>query len=140
MTFKLLVSLLAGSLLTVAVAVSAETLPQGAQLLGVARSGGVDPSFDKHLQAELDRLIPQLKQINSDAEILIEAFYPETKGKSRGNQINMAFSLAEQVHNYLKITRMLDRDFFVAIWENIEEISSYPKIRITTYPGGYFEN
>lgn len=140
MTRIRLIALSTALLLASAMMVSAETLPRGAQLLGIASSKGVEPAFDKHLQGELDKLLPQLKQLNSDAAILIEAFYPATKGKARVQQINMAFTLAEQVHDYLKIKRSLDRDFFVAIWENAEEISSYPKIRISTYPRDHFEN
>jgi hypothetical protein len=135
-----LLVVLAVSILIIAMTVAAETLPRGAQLLGIANSKGVEPSFDKQLQGELDRLLPQLKQLNSDAAILIEAFYPQAKGKNRSQQISSAFSLAEQVQQFLKTTRSLNREFFIAIWENPEEISSYPKIRITTYPRDYFEN
>ncbi|MBT0666405.1 hypothetical protein KI809_19020 [Geobacter pelophilus] len=115
-------------------------LPRGAQFLGIARSDGSDPPFDQHLKTEIDKLVPQLRQLNSEATILIEAFYPEKKGKNRDLQIKMAFSLAEQVHQYLKTKHSLDHDFFVAIWDDSEDKTKYPKIRITTYPRDYFEN
>lgn len=116
------------------------SLPRGAQFLGIAQSDGADPPFDQHLKKEIDKLVPQLRQLNSEAMILIEAFYPERKGKSRDQRINMAFSLAEQVHQYLKIKHSLDHDFFVAIWDDADGKSNYPQIRITTYPRDYFDN
>lgn len=113
---------------------------RGGQIVGVAQSDGADPPFDQHLKRELDKLLPQLQQLNSDATILIEAFYPGKKGKSKTEQIRNAFSLAEQVHQYLKVKNALERDYVVAIWDDEEGGDKYPKIRISTYAKNYFEN
>jgi len=134
------ISLLVVSLLALAVTVSAETLPRKAQLLGVARSNGAETLFDKRLQGELDQLLPQLKNLDPDVTLLIEAFYPETKGRNKTYQIEMAFSLAEEVHHYLKQKLSPDRNLFVKIWENADPASQYSKVRITAYPRNYFEN
>ncbi|WP_041974356.1 hypothetical protein [Geobacter sp. OR-1] len=116
------------------------TLPRGAQYLGEAQSDSVDPPFDQHLRSAIDMLLPQLRQLNSEATILIEAYYPGKKGKTREQQISIAFSLAEQVQHYLKVKHSLDRDFVVAIWGDTDNMSKYPKIRFTTYPRDYFDN
>ncbi len=117
-----------------------ESLPRGAELIGFAGSDGNDPPFDQHLKGELDLLVPRLRQVPSDATILIEAYYPGKKGKSKEQQISRAFSLAEQAQQYLRSKHALNREFFVAIWEKAESAGEHPKIRITTYPRDFFED
>jgi hypothetical protein len=115
-------------------------LPRGAELIGIAESEGNDPPFDKHIKGEIDLLVPLLRQVASDATILIEAYYPGKKGKIREQQVSRAFALAEQSQQYLRSKHDLSRDFFVAIWEKAESAGELPKIRITTYPRDFFEN
>lgn len=124
----------------ISAAESQGALPRGAELIGYAGSEGNDSPFDQHLKGEIDLLVPRLREVASDATILIEAYYPGKKGMSKDQRISRAFSLAEQAQQYLRSKHDLRRDFFVAIWQNAESGGERPKIRITTYPRDYFEN
>jgi len=135
----LTIVLISAPLSILAEAVEAK-LPRGAQFLGIATSDGGDVGFDKHIMSELDQLIPLLKQLNSDAAILIETTYPEKKSKNKEQQIMMAFALAEQVQHYLKVKHSLNQEIIISIWDNDSEKPQKPKVRISTYPRDFFEN
>ena len=120
--------------------VATPELKRGAQLIGIAGSNGFNPAFDQHIKGDLDKLLPQLKLLNTDATILIEVYYPDKSGDSKEQRISSAFYLAEQVQQYLKVRHNLDKAFFVAIRDNGAEKLKYTKVRLTTFPRDYFEN
>lgn len=120
--------------------VATPELKRGAHLIGIAVSNGFNPAFDQKIKGDLDKLLPQLKLLGADATILIEVYYPDKSGDSKEQRVSSAFSLAEQVQQYLKVRHNLDRAFFFAIRDNGAEKTKYPKVRLTTFPRDYFEN
>lgn len=112
----------------------------GAHMLGTAVSGGMNPAFDHKLKGDLDKLIPKLKQLDLNDVVLIEVYYPGKSGVSNGQRTADAFSLAEQVQQYLKSRQNRDRAFYIALWDDLADKSNLPKVRLKKYPREYFEN
>lgn len=121
-------------------AAEAPELPRGAQVIGTAGSGGFTPPFDQQIKGELDKLLPQLKQLPVDATILIEVHYPERAGVSKAQRTESAYVLGEQVQQHLKVRHGLDRAYFVTLRNNGGERAKQPKVRLISYPRDFFEN
>ena len=119
----------------------ASRLPRGAELVGMAQSEGMDNPMDRQMRDGLDSLVTRLRQLPADAPILIESHYPATTKSGKEGRIRQAYTLAEQVQQYLSSRHNLRFDYYISVWENSDaNADDRPKVRISTYPLDFFDN
>jgi len=118
---------------------SASSLPRGAELVGVAQSGGEEHPLDQQMKEGLDSLLPRLRQLPADSPILIESHFPADKKGGKEGQIKRAYALAEQVQQYLTGRHNLRFDYYISVWENgYGNADDLPKVRISAYSADFF--
>jgi len=118
---------------------SASSLPRGAELVGVAQSGGEEHPLDQQMKEGLDSLLPRLRQLPADSPILIESHYPANNKGGKESRIKRAYALAEQVQQYFTSRHNLRFDYYISVWENGDgSDADLPKVRISAYPVDFF--